>query len=53
MDNSWNNMRGSKINKDTLDLDKIEKNIIHIVCKEFENIKFKDIDNKYGKIIYK
>ena len=53
MDNTWNNIRGIKINYHTLDLDKIEKKLLYVVCKEFEHIEFKPTDLRYGKMIYK
>ena len=50
---NWNSLRGSKIDRDKIDLENIEKNILKLVCKEFKDIKFREVDNKYGKIIYK
>uniref|UniRef100_A0A6C0IXR7 Uncharacterized protein n=1 Tax=viral metagenome TaxID=1070528 RepID=A0A6C0IXR7_9ZZZZ len=50
---NWNSLRGSKIDRDKIDLEHIEKNILNLVYKEFKDIKFKEVDNKYGKINYK
>lgn len=49
---NWNSLRGTKIDRDKIDLENIEKNILNLICKEFKDIKFKEVDNKYGKINY-
>ena len=47
---SWNNVRGVQIDKQSVDLELIERNIFYVIVNEFKNIKYKELEmNQYGK----